>query len=398
MRIGIFGGTFDPPHLGHLHLAQAARSQLKLDRVLWAPVGDPPHKRQQQISPAEDRVALVAAAIADEPAFALSRVDVDRPGPHFTADTLSLLAAEFPADELIFLMGGDSLHDLPTWGRPEVILAHCTLGVLRRPGAVLDLDTLERALPGIGSKLAFVDVPPLDIASQEIRPRAQAGQSLAGLVPAAVAAVIAQRGLYRDWAPPAPRGAGQLPEGYREVLYWKLTDSTRQLLLIQLLAVPLGAVGAAFFLWWAERVGRATPADLAGLGDYAWLLAGLVLTLSLHELAHGLVMRAFGARPRYGIKWELGALYATAPGHAFTRNQYLLVIYAPLAGLSLLAGLGIVVLAGQLPWVPILALGAIANAMGACGDVYMGWRVARYPASAYVIDEADGMRVFLPVG
>jgi len=396
MRIGIFGGAFDPPHNGHLRLAQAALEQLRLDLVLWAPTGHPPHKRHQTLSPIEDRVALVEAAIAGQPAFALSRVDVDRPGPHFSADAVTALAREFPNDQLIFLMGGDSLRDLPTWGRPEVLLAHCTLGVFRRPGASFDLEALEQALPGIRSKIEFVDAPPLDIASSEIRPRVLRGEPLSGLMPEAVARLIAERGMYREAETalrPATPERGRVPDGYREVLYWKLTESTRRLILIQLLAIPLGIVAFPAFGWAAAQFGGNA---LAGLEDLLSLVLGLVVTLSLHELAHGVVMAAFGAQPRYGIKWEAWMLYATAPGHAFTRDQYLAVIFAPLLGLSGLALLGMWALAGT--WaVSLLALCATINAMGACGDVYMGWLVARYPPSAFVIDEADGMRLFLPI-
>ena len=202
-RLGVFGGTFDPPHLGHLRLAHAARAQLRLDTVLWVLTPDPPHKRGQPISPAADRLALVQAAIADEPAFVLSRVDLDRPGPHWAADTVRLLAAEFPQDRLIYLMGGDSLRDLPRWGRPLEFLRWCTLGVLRRPGAVIDLASLEAVLPGLAAKVEYVDAPPLDLASHEIRRRVRAGESLAGWVPEAVARLIAARGLYQELAPDA---------------------------------------------------------------------------------------------------------------------------------------------------------------------------------------------------
>lgn len=397
MRIGIFGGTFDPPHYGHLRLAHAAREQLTLDRVLWLPAGDPPHKRQQKLSPIEDRVALVEAAIAAESAFALSRVDIDRPGPHFSADTVALLAEQYPTDELIFLMGGDSLRDLPTWGRPEVILEHCTLGVFRRPGAVFDLDELDLLLPGLKTKMQFVEAPPLEMASQEIRPRVLNGQPLTGLVPELVAQIITQRQLYRDEAiaAPVPRTAlGRVPEGYREVLYWKLTESRLRLLGIYLLSIPLVLVALPVFTWLANTLGRSSTNLPADFGGNLTLLAALLITFSLHELAHGIVMQAFGATPRYGIKWEAGALYATAPGYAFTRNQYLLIVFAPLVSLTVLAALGMWALAGS-GWVAVLAWCGMANAMGACGDLYMGWLVARYPASAYVIDEADGLRVFL---
>ncbi|MGQ0602880.1 MAG: nicotinate-nucleotide adenylyltransferase [Anaerolineales bacterium] len=395
MRIGFFGGTIDPPHNGHLRLAHAAREQLRLDRVLWAPAGDPPHKRQQTLSPMEDRVALVEAAIAGEPAFQLSRVDVDRPGPHFSADTVILLRQQFPNDELIFLMGGDSLQDLPTWGRPEVILAHCTLGVLRRPGAVFDLDLLERALPGAPRKIEFVDVPPIDIASQEIRPRVQSGKSLAGLVPEAVAREIKARGMYRngDWKARPQRG--EVPDYYHEVLYWKLFENKAQWLWINLLGLPMGAAGLIVFGGLMWLLGRDLWDGLSGVAATVGLVVGLVLTLSAHELAHGLAMQAFGARPRYGIKWEAGALYATAPGYAFNRAQYLVVVFAPLVGLSVLATIGITFLPEAAS--AIIAACAILNTIGACGDVYIGWLVSRYPPEAYVIDEADGMRVFLPV-
>jgi nicotinate-nucleotide adenylyltransferase len=197
MRLGILGGTFDPPHNGHLRLAQAAREQLRLDKVLWVLTADPPHKQGQVISPIADRLALVQAALAGEPACELSRVDIDRPGPHWAADTVRLLARQYPGAQLIYLMGGDSLRDLPTWGRPLEFLAHCSLGVLRRPGDAIDLAELERVLPGVSAKVAFVDAPPLDIASNEIRARIRAGEPLADLVPEAVAHIIIERGLYR---------------------------------------------------------------------------------------------------------------------------------------------------------------------------------------------------------
>src|SRR5436190_1707725 len=197
MRIGIFGGTFDPPHLGHLHLVEAARTQLKLDKILWVPTADPPHKKNQLLSAVTDRLAMVEALIAGEPAYEISRVDIDRPGPHWAADTVALLAQQFPGQQLIFLMGGDSLHDLPTWGRPQEFLAHCSLGVMRRPQDAIDLAKLESLLPGITAKVEFVQATPLEIASQTIRARVRAGQSLAGLVPEAVIRIIQARQLYQ---------------------------------------------------------------------------------------------------------------------------------------------------------------------------------------------------------
>lgn len=197
MRLGLFGGTFDPPHIGHLHLAAAARDQLALDRVLWIVTADPPHK-DDSISPVAHRLALVAAAIAGQPAFEISRVEVDRPGPHYAADTVALLAAQFPAADLVYLMGGDSLRDLPTWGRPRALLAHCTLGVLRRPGDHVDLAALEGPLPGISQRVAFIDLPLIPVSASTVRRNVAAGLPITGLVPLAVAAVIGALGLYQS--------------------------------------------------------------------------------------------------------------------------------------------------------------------------------------------------------
>jgi nicotinate-nucleotide adenylyltransferase len=196
MRLGIFGGTFDPPHVGHLRLATAALEQLSLDRVLWVLTADPPHKQRNAISPVEDRLAMVAAAIAGQGAFEISRVEIDRPGPHWSADTVRLVREQHPGAELYYLMGGDSLADLPTWGRPQAFLAATQLGVLRRPGDEVDLAALEAVLPGVSERVRYIDVPPMDVASQDIRERVREGLPLEGLVPPAVEAIIDARGLY----------------------------------------------------------------------------------------------------------------------------------------------------------------------------------------------------------
>ncbi|MDD5370184.1 MAG: nicotinate-nucleotide adenylyltransferase, partial [Anaerolineaceae bacterium] len=175
--IGVFGGTFDPPHLGHLILAAEAYDQLGLDRLLWVLTPDPPHKLEQHISRAEMRLALVQAAICDNPHFELSRVDLDRMGPHFAVDTVRLLAQDFPAAEMIYLMGGDSLHDLPTWRLPlELVHEVDAFGVMRRPGDDIDLSHLEQALPGLTEKVRFVDAPLLEISSSQIRYRIRTGK------------------------------------------------------------------------------------------------------------------------------------------------------------------------------------------------------------------------------
>ncbi len=196
-RLGIFGGTFDPPHNGHLALARAARDTLDLAQVLWAVAADPPHKRGQVHTPAEVRVRMVQAAIAAEPGMALSRVDLDRPGPHYSVDMLGLLARQYPAAELVLLIGGDSLRDLPKWHQPHELIRRCRLGVLQRPDVAVDLDAVEHVLPGLRERLDFIPAPPVPAASQIIRARAAAGEPLGGLVPAGVAELILAEGLYR---------------------------------------------------------------------------------------------------------------------------------------------------------------------------------------------------------
>ena len=175
-RIGIFGGTFDPPHLGHLILASEARAQLNLMRLLWVLTPTPPHKLQQPISLIADRLAMLKLALKDEPAFELSTMEMERPGPHYTLDTLEALADEYPGANLILLLGGDSLHDLTTWHRPADLVAACRqIGVIRRPGDSVELSVLEKQIPGITDKIRFVDAPLLEIASREIRRRASDG-------------------------------------------------------------------------------------------------------------------------------------------------------------------------------------------------------------------------------
>lgn len=196
-RLGVFGGTFDPPHLGHLILAAEAQDQLHLDRVLWVLTPDPPHKRGQVISPVSVRLALVAAAIADEPRFELSRVELDRPGPHYALDTVRLLRAQYPEATLVYLLGGDSLVELPTWHQAAAFVAACDeIGVMRRPDARVDWDTALDALPGLRSRVRFVDTPLLEIASRDIRRRVSEGRPYRYFLPPAVCQIVQERRLY----------------------------------------------------------------------------------------------------------------------------------------------------------------------------------------------------------
>ncbi|MEK7277832.1 MAG: nicotinate-nucleotide adenylyltransferase, partial [Chloroflexota bacterium] len=193
---GIFGGTFDPPHLGHIKLAHAARDQLKLDRVLWVVAGQSPLKLDRALSPAETRVEMAQAAIAGEPSFVLSRVDLDRPGPHYTVDTLKILTGETPGAELFFIMGEDSLRDLPRWRNPGEIIELARLAVCRRPGVSANLENLESIIPGLSDRIVWISFVPLEIASSDIQRQRRGGGAVESLLPAGVLEVIERAGLY----------------------------------------------------------------------------------------------------------------------------------------------------------------------------------------------------------
>ena len=197
-RIGIFGGTFDPPHLGHLILASEVRFQLDLDRLLWVLTPAPPHKPDRPITPVEHRLGMVAAALADAPDFELSTVEIDRPPPHYSIDTVRILRGQFPGNELVYLMGGDSLRDLHTWHAAEALVAELDgIGVMRRPEDDVDLGELEGRLPGAAAKVQVVRAPLLEIASSDIRQRVRAGAPYRYYVHPAVYERIEAEGLYR---------------------------------------------------------------------------------------------------------------------------------------------------------------------------------------------------------
>jgi len=196
--IGIFGGTFDPPHLGHLILAAEALNQLQLTRVLWVLTPQPPHKPERPITPLPQRLEMLKRALGSAPGFELSTIESDRPGPHYTLDTIDLLQAKFPSARLVLLFGGDSLRDLPTWRRPdEIITAVNAFGVMRRPGDEIDLPTLERSLPGLSAKVRFVNTPQLEISSSSIRQRVATGGHFRYYLPTGVYDYIQQTNLYR---------------------------------------------------------------------------------------------------------------------------------------------------------------------------------------------------------
>jgi nicotinate-nucleotide adenylyltransferase len=198
-RIGLLGGTFNPPHVGHMLCAQAALEGLGLDRVLLLPVHTPPHKRLEEEPGVEHRLELCRLAAADAEGIEVSRLEVDRPGPSFTIDTLRALheRAE-PEDELTFIVGADQACGLPGWREPAAILELAELGVADREG-MREADVIEHlaALPGSAERVRFFPMPRIDVSSSLIRRRAAAGQPVRWLVPDAVASYIPEHGLYR---------------------------------------------------------------------------------------------------------------------------------------------------------------------------------------------------------
>jgi nicotinate-nucleotide adenylyltransferase len=200
MRIGIFGGTFDPLHFGHLVLASEAKHQLSLDRVLFILTPDPPHKLENNINPLEARLSMLQAAIEGNPGFILSRVEIDRNGPHYAVDTVRLLRHEYPEDELVYLMGGDSMKDLLVdWYQPIEFISACdTIGLMRRPQDKLDLKSIYEKVPELENKIQVVDAPLLDISSRRIRKNILEGKPYRYYLPETVLAVIEEQGLYKN--------------------------------------------------------------------------------------------------------------------------------------------------------------------------------------------------------
>lgn len=200
-RIGFLGGTFDPPHLGHLVLGAAARAALQLDVVLFVVAGDPWRKGDLAITPAGQRLMLVRAAIQGLPWAEVSEIEVRRAGPTYTAESLRELRAAFPGAAWWFLLGADALQDLPHWHEPDSILAQARLGVAQRgedtdPSAELTAELIER-FPDLEASVDRVLMPPLDISATALRARIAAGERTEVWLPDAVRRVIEQQGLYR---------------------------------------------------------------------------------------------------------------------------------------------------------------------------------------------------------
>ena len=191
MTLGLFGGSFNPPHVAHLAVAEACADAAGLDRVLWMPVPDPPHKPGRDLASPEHRLAMARLAVAGNARFAVSTAEFERPGPHYTVDTLRVLRARHPDADLVLVVGGDSLAAFASWREPEAVLALARLVVYDRPGT-----DLVGVSEGVLARTMRVDGPGLDLSATDLRRRIAAGLSVRYLVPDAVVAYIAAHGLY----------------------------------------------------------------------------------------------------------------------------------------------------------------------------------------------------------
>lgn len=193
MHIGLFGGTFDPPHVGHLIVAEAARDQYELDQVWWIPARRSPHKPDTGISPARYRLAMTRRATAGHDDFVVSDLELGRPAPSRTVDTVRQVCAEYPNDTFALLIGGDHLEQFTTWVQPKVIAALVPLIVYPRPGT--SIGQLPAYLDG---RVQYVRAPMLDIAATDIRMRVRCERSIRYLVSESTRVYIREEGLYRD--------------------------------------------------------------------------------------------------------------------------------------------------------------------------------------------------------
>ena len=196
-RLGVFGGTFDPVHVGHLLLAQEAAVQLGLDQTWFVPANNPPHKPDQVQTPFTDRLAMVELAVAGNPAFSVSLLNADDATPNYTVELLAMLQAELAGHASIyFLMGMDSLRDLHTWHKPDWLVQHCELVVLNRPGVEEIWIAVEARFPGIRERIHLVEMPGVDLSGTNIRARIDTGVPIRYLVPPAVHDYIEEHALY----------------------------------------------------------------------------------------------------------------------------------------------------------------------------------------------------------
>ena len=198
MKVGILGGSFNPPHVGHLLMAQEAHAQLGLDRVVLMPVASPPHKRLDGDPGAEERFELCRLAVAKDDRLAVSRLELDRGGASYTADTLREIHAGASGDELTFIVGGDMAASLPSWREPETVLDLATLAVAEREG--IRRDDIAEALAPLGreDRIRFFDFPRVDVSSSAVRRRVRDGRPIRYWVPDDVARLVGARGYYLE--------------------------------------------------------------------------------------------------------------------------------------------------------------------------------------------------------
>ncbi len=194
MRLGVFGGTFDPPHVGHLIVAQDAALALGLDRVLFVPAAAPPHKQDRAITAGAVRLAMIDAAVAGNARFAVEPLELES-GLSYTVDTLRALRAKYPEAELWLLMGLDQWREFATWRQPQEILALAHVGVIRRASEEFDAAGTQHAL---SERVRFIEATRIDLSSSAVRRRVGVGESVRYLVPDAVVETIFREQLYRD--------------------------------------------------------------------------------------------------------------------------------------------------------------------------------------------------------
>ena len=197
MRVGVFGGTFDPIHLGHLAVARSIQATLELDKIVFVPAGQPWMKASTPVSPVKDRVEMVRLAVARHKAFELSTIEADRPGPSYAVDTMDMLRRQLGTrSALFFLLGSDALMDIAKWKDPQRLIQLCQLVAFARPGCrLLRMEALEAAVPGVSKRVILVDVPQVDIRATDIRYRVAEGRSIQRLVPRTVERDILEHGL-----------------------------------------------------------------------------------------------------------------------------------------------------------------------------------------------------------
>ena len=197
MRIGLMGGTFDPVHYGHLVIAEAARSEFSLDRVIWVPAGDPPHKKEAPVTPQEHRYAMAVLATATHPCFAVTRLELGRKRPSYSIDTIFHFRAQEPGSDLFFITGADAILELLTWHRHREVVEACRFIAVTRPG--YDLSRLSAVLPPeYLPHISPLTAPGVDISSTEIRRRVREGRPIRYLGPEPVEAYISKHNLYGE--------------------------------------------------------------------------------------------------------------------------------------------------------------------------------------------------------